>query len=327
LTAARHLEDIAMVLSTTPPDSSRPRLEQAPLPSRAEDTTGADPNAVDDAIDAAASPRPDADKRRRTRLLTSDRVHAAIRKVARGHDVPHGEIDDVLQETIARAWTATLPADDDEARKYVNGIAANVSCDRMRKVPDVVPYIEDPDEERGETATPIAVRPASFEARDVVSKLVEVGEHQFPKGFPGYLAAKMTGGTADEIANVRGVTPGHVRHEWLDIQGFMNRHGRRLGVAVALLVIILVMRNVWRRPEPKDHVASPCPPTEPPCAPALDAAGLRHRAHDECAASAWRACIDDLDAAKKVDPAGDTPELRDLRALAQQHLADKPLPR
>jgi hypothetical protein len=295
LTSTSTLEDIAMTMSTSP-DSSRPRLYL---------------------VDAEPSRPPGADKPRRTRLLTSERLHASIRKVARDRDVPEDEVDDILQETIARAWRAKLPDDDEEVPKYVNRIAVNVSCERMRKGPAIVPYVENPDEERGEVATPIGVSPPCFETRDVVSKLIETGEQQFPKGFAGYLAAKATGGTANETAKVRGVTPGHVRHEWSDIQSLMKRHGRKMGVVLALVALALVVGNVWW-PLGPERVSSPRPSLP------LDAAALRHRAQDECAARAWRACSDDLDAANEIDSAGETRELRDLRTHAKQHLEAKP---
>jgi hypothetical protein len=299
------LEDIAMAMSNRP-ESSRPRLAEAPpLPK------------VNPAADA-----------RRTRLLTSERLHASIRKVARSRDVPKGEIDDILQETIARAWKAKLPDDDDEVAKYVNRIARNVACERMGKVTSALPYIENPDEEQGEVATPIGVPPPSFETRDVVSQLVEKGEQEFPRGFPGYLEAKATEATAEQVAKRRGVSPGHVRHEWSDIQRFMNRHGRAMGVAMAVALLLLVVGNMtkWHLgPEPL--VSHPYPQDEPQLPPPLDAVGLRHRAQDECAASVWRACFDDLDAANKIDPIGETRELRDLRTVAQRHLEAQPPPR
>jgi DNA-directed RNA polymerase specialized sigma24 family protein len=274
---------------STSPDSSRPRLADIPeLP----------------------------DEERRTRLLTSDRLRSSIRKVARGHHVPDVDVDDIVQETLAQAWKAKLPDSDAEVSKYVHRIAANVACRHKGKTLALEPYIENPDEGSGEVATPIAVQPASFETRDVVSKLVAKGEQRFPRGFPSFLEAKATEATAEQAAMRRGVSPGHVRREWSEIQHFLGQHGRSMGLAMAFACIVLVIGNIahWGQ---QPLVSHPFPGDTPP----LDAAALRSRAKAECAARTWRACVADLDAADKIDPAGETSELRALRLLAKKHIA------
>jgi hypothetical protein len=67
---------------------------------------------------------------------------------------------------------------------------------------------------------------------------------------------------------------------------------------------------VLRTPEPVPTTPVPTMETAPPSAPPellakQDALGLRVHAATECGARRWKACVEDLDFAKKLDPAGD----------------------
>lgn len=263
---------------------------------------------------ARAAPETSSD--RRHRLLTAARLGASIRKVARSHEVPDDAVEDIVQETLARAWKAKLPASDDEVGKYVNGIAVNVSCSHMRKAAkEPEPYVENADDEKGEVASTVGAPPPSFEARDAVSRLVDEGEERFPREFASYLEAKATDATAEEIARRRGVSPGHVRREWVTITRFVHEHAKALGLIAVAGLLLLIIGNManWGH---DDYVAHP--------RPTPDAASLRVRAKDDCAQSRWQTCADELDEANEVDPGGETPELRDLRALAKQKIESLP---
>lgn len=314
------------------PDSSRPRLaglsSHPGVDHAAEARQDADAKAAEAAPSRPATPPtpPTMDVPRRTRLLTAERLHASIRKVARNRHVPDGDVDDILQETIARAWKAQLPDRDDEVTKYVHRIAANVASERMGQ-PRTERYVENPDEEEDETAAPIGTPPPCFETRDVVRRLVEKGEEAYPKGFPTYLEAKSTEVTAEQIAKRRGVTAGHVRHEWWEIQGLMQRHGRAMGLTATVLLLLFVIGSLtdWSLFRGSRVVAHPNPELSP--LPPSDPVALRHRAEGECAANAWKECASDLDAANAIDPSGETRELRDSRALAKKNLEGAPPPR
>jgi DNA-directed RNA polymerase specialized sigma24 family protein len=263
------------------------------------------------------------------RLVTDPRVLAAIAKVARSHDVPDHDIDDVVQEAIRRTLAANLPVDDAEAKRYINGIAARVACEMMGKATDVKPgaYTENPDEEKGEMATPVGAPPADFETRDAMKKLLTKAEEHFPEELPGFLESRVANVTAAQVAKERGVGPAHQRKKWAGIHQFMKEHGQSLGLSLVAALFLLVIGNMakWSLSGPV-NVAHP-PPPDWPTPEQAEAKRLRVRALSECDAREWRTCLDDLDAANKIDAAGEPPKIKELRELAKKSLEEKPAPR
>jgi len=87
-------------------------------------------------------------------------------------------------------------------------------------------------------------------------------------------------------------------------------------------VAFLVVRHFWPSapaPYASDHpgplpAPSPSAPERGPTPSELRAAAL-----DDCANYLWRACLDKLDAARALDPAGDTtPEVKEVRRQAHK---------
>ena len=82
---------------------------------------------------------------------------------------------------------------------------------------------------------------------------------------------------------------------------------------------------------------APVPPAPTPTAPApepsnwasqnIAAEGLRREAYARCDASDWIACLDRLDEAARIDPAGDAaPDVREARRKATNGLRASPAP-
>jgi hypothetical protein len=69
-----------------------------------------------------------------------------------------------------------------------------------------------------------------------------------------------------------------------------------------------------------DGVATP----RPTSVEEKKAAALRKKAHDECAATNWRACLDDVNAAKTLDPTGENESVRRDRDMAETGLRGAP---
>ncbi len=263
------------------------------------------------------------------RLVTDPRVLAAIAKVAGSHDVPDHDIDDAVQETIQRTLKVNLPVDDAEAKRYINGIARRVACQMTGKATDVEPgaYTENPDEEKGEMATPVGAPPADFETRDAMQKLLAKAKEQYPADLPGFLESRVANVTAAQVAKERGVGAAHQRKKWASIHQFMKQHGQGLGLSLVAAMFLLVIGNMakWSLSGPVT-VAHPRPP--PQLTPEqVEARRLRVRALSECDAHEWRTCLDDLDAANKIDADSEPPKIRELRELAKKSLEDKPAPR
>lgn len=270
-----------MVMPSPPPDSSGQLPENPPDP----------PVLIDEE-----------ERQRRERLLTSKRLRAAIAKTARSHGVPEDDVEDVVQETLRRALHANLPREAGEATRYTNGIAANVSRDHMKEVRArraEQTYVEE-GEDGGLLPSEAAAQPAYFEEREIVERIVAAGHERFPRTFRWFVRARVDGETSEEIANDHGVQPGRVRAEIVGVQRFVVEYGLKLGVAVALIVLI-VLGARWLHRGEEDTATYELRRHEP--AP-LDAHQLRERAERELRARQWQACLDDLDAADKMDPAG-----------------------
>jgi hypothetical protein len=263
-------------------------------------------------------------------LILEKATLAGIRTVAKSRKVPPQDREDVVNTTCAFAMKARLPVDHEQARKVVNKIA-QCACARHMKVDPLGTregYVEDVDDETGESPTPVADAAPDMVLRLQIGELVEEGTAEFKERFPEYVAAKLTGETSVEVARRRGVTDGHVRKEWSAIAEFAHKHGKNTGMLVLLLVIASV---VFPRMAKSPHeVAVPRPDdgaAERPMrhhAPAPGAAELRDRAVQACGAWAWQACADDLDAAAQLDPAGDSPAMKELREAALRNVLVTP---
>jgi len=110
----------------------------------------------------------------------------------------------------------------------------------------------------------------------------------------------------------------------------------KLGAAVVVAVAAILYFLLARRPPPSndalpDPAARPLPSatasTEAPLIAAQklkDARDLRAAAQTECRASRWAECLQRLDAARTLDPAGDdAPEVQKARAQAEDELQRK----
>jgi DNA-directed RNA polymerase specialized sigma24 family protein len=91
-----------------------------------------------------------------------------------------------------------------------------------------------------------------------------------------------------------------------------------------LAVLLIALYGLLRRKEQIAHDDIKPEPTYAPTAPER-AATLRLRARDECEDAQWKKCVDDLDGARDLDPAGDSaPAIQDLRQQANDALAPAP---
>jgi DNA-directed RNA polymerase specialized sigma24 family protein len=128
-------------------------------------------------------------------------------------------------------------------------------------------------------------------------------------------------------------------HRRRDVMRYLWIVARVAGVLVAAAVLVYVLLYVlfFHHTPPKDD-ALPDPATRPlPSATASteaplvaaqtlrDAKDLRDSAFGECRAGRWTECVRRLDAAKKLDPAGDeAPEVRAARTQAERGQERKP---
>jgi DNA-directed RNA polymerase specialized sigma24 family protein len=262
----------------------------------------------------------DADDARRQRLLGSDEALSSIRGVARRRGVPFQDLDDVVNETIAEALAADLPADDDEARAYVVGIARRVAGRHLRGLAVATdPYVEG-DEPAVEARTGVAAQAASFEDRDIARRLIEHGHKRAPRWFPEFVQAKALGESAEEVAARLGRSPGNVRRVWWNLQRDLDAYGRQIGVVTTIVLIAAGVAG-WRlsrRTVDFSQMATyEARRAEPPPPDAYD---LRVSALRAFAAHEWAACVADIDAAIAMEPGIATTEIRAMRRTAEHEM-------
>ena len=272
-----------------------------------------------------------------TALLSSGGLRAKIARIARKRGVPARYVEDVVHDALKNSLCAELPADDEEARKYVHRIAVNAALATMKRVRDGIdePYDEsepDPDNPEAIKKAPAFAPPARFEDRDIVRKVVDAGYERFPRTFPWFLRSRVLEETAAEIAKDDAVQASHVRHEISVVQRYLRQLGERIGAFVVLALFVLAgTLAYWIRrpvvgpapsPTEAEHVAPAPEPTvsaatEP--TPPEKAASLRADARREFDDGWWMRCIRDLNAADQLDPAG-AAATAELRAKANKEL-------
>jgi DNA-directed RNA polymerase specialized sigma24 family protein len=260
--------------------------------------------------------------KRHYRLLTSPEMRESILTIARSHSVPESDLEDVYQETIAKALVANLPEDEEETRLYVNRIAANVSMKHSMglNAHEFVLYVEDPDLDAGEVATNAAVQAVAYEDREAVERLVAKGRQKFPRWFSIFVSARLSEQSSEEVARRHKVSSAHIRHEWSSIGRFVRKYGPTVGVGLGVLTALAFGLGLleWRR-RASDFSEYATYEAHRVLPPAPDASELRRRGIAACNAQAWQACVDDLDAANALDAAGENWDLYQLRYAARKN--------
>ncbi len=270
-------------------------------------------------------PMADTSKARREALLGDPEMLASIRRVLRGRGVGDHEVDDQCRHVVAEAWAARHFPDHEreEARRYLNGIARRVAIDHAhdnaRLATDPLPFDE------GESAA--ASDPPAYEERDAVARLVEKGRVLFPRTFPWFLRSAMLHEEASAIAHGEGVSPGYVRHEVSEIRRTLRTLAAGLGLVAVAVLVFFGVRALGRGGR-HEGTEIATPDTPPDVAPNVrEARALRRDARRYCADGAWESCAAQLGKAERLDPAGETQELKELREQAEEHAkAAPPIP-
>jgi DNA-directed RNA polymerase specialized sigma24 family protein len=258
----------------------------------------------------------DTPKSRREALLGDAEVLASIRRVLRGRGVGAHEVDDQCRQVVAEAWAARNFPDHgrEDARRYLNGIARRVAIDHAhdnaRHAADPLPF---------EEGAALAVSdPPAYEERDAVLRLVQKGQKLFPRTFPWFLRSAMLHEEASAIACGEGVSPGYVRHEVSEIRRTLRVMAAGLGLVAAAVLVFFGWRALGRGRHDGTNVAAPH--IAPDVAPSIrEAEARRSDARRLCADGAWESCAMELGKAERLDPGGETQELKELRERAEEN--------
>ena len=233
----------------------------------------------------------------------------ALRKVIEDfvrRRVPSSEVDDVVQTVLCDALAASgRPADPDELRRWLLGVARHKVVDHHRRAHREVPA-ELPD---------LEAAPAPVEARGLVRWAEEqAGPESEAQKTLGWMAREGEGDKLEAIAADEQLPAARVRQRVSRMRRWMKERWLAELAAVAVLgavalIVYLIARGNDEAPVTHDE-PDPSPSAAPDVSPdriqPLDRARmLRAEAFEACEHGAFRLCLDDLDQARGVDPEGD----------------------
>jgi RNA polymerase sigma factor (sigma-70 family) len=237
--------------------------------------------------------------------------------------VPASDVDDVVQTVLCDALaSAARPADSEELKKWLLGIARHKVADHHRRA-QREPAAELPE---------IEAHPPPIEERALARWAEEqaAGEGEAQKTL-AWMAREGEGEKLESIAAEENVPAARVRQRVSRMRRWMKERWMAELAAVALLSILAVvawrfLRRPGEMPEAKPEKLQPLPPIAPPIAPEVPlelerARSLRAEAVKRCDREEWQGCLDALDEAARLDPAGDTAkDVAEMRGRATRGL-------
>ena len=215
--------------------------------------------------------------------------------------VPESEVEDIVQSALAEAIESPhAPADSESLRRWIFGVAKNKVVDYHRRagresfdLPDV-------------PGTP---------APHAEADLLRWAERNLPDGDENqktldWMLREGEGEKLESIAASEKLPPPRVRQRVSRLRRHFKENWQRevallaaVGVIISAVVLFVLRKN---EPEPITHEVVD-PRAEP----------VRRLALEKCAAADWKNCVDGLDEAKRLDPAGDArPEVQRARQAA-----------
>lgn len=236
--------------------------------------------------------------------------------------VPAPDVDDVVQTILVDALASPArPSNEEELRKWVLGIARHKVVDHHRKA------LREPPAELPE----IEAGPEPLEARSMARWAEEqassTGEAQKTLS---WMAREGEGEKLESIAEEENVPAARVRQRVSRMRRWMKERWLAELAAVAVIAAAaLVAWRLLRREEPEARPEKPPVPSILPEAPTpLERARqVRADALRRCEQQAWRACLDGLDEAARLDPQSDSaPGVAEAREKANAALTEPTAP-
>jgi len=226
--------------------------------------------------------------------------------------VPESEVEDIVQQALAEAIESPhAPTDSSESlRRWIFGVAKNKVVDYHRRagresfdLPDV-------------EGTP---------APHVEADLLRWAEKNLPEGAENkktldWMLREGEGEKLESIAASEKLPPPRVRQRVSRLRRHFKENWQRevamlaaLGVIVSAVVFLVLHK---KDPEIITHEVVD-PRAEP----------MRRLALEKCASADWKPCVEGLDEARRLDPAGDArPEVQQARQAAGKALSAPPDP-
>jgi DNA-directed RNA polymerase specialized sigma24 family protein len=217
--------------------------------------------------------------------------------------VPESEVEDIVQSALAEAiGSPHAPTDSESLRRWIFGVAKNKVVDYHRRagresfeLPDV-------------PGTP---------APHVEADLLRWAERNLPEGDENqktldWMLREGEGEKLESIAASEKLPPPRVRQRVSRLRRHFKENWQREVALLAALGVIVsgILIFVLRKPTPEPITHEVVDPRAEP---------VRRVALEKCAEADWKNCIEGLDEAKRLDPAGDArPDVQGARQAARQ---------
>ena len=223
--------------------------------------------------------------------------------------VPESEVEDIVQATLADAVESPhAPADPETFRRWIFGVAKNKVVDYHRRAGRET--FEVPE---------VAERPAPHTEAD----LLRWAEKHLPPGEENrttldWMLREGDGEKLEWIAESEKVPAPRVRQRVSRLRRHLKTHWQKEVTLLATLGVLITAALLFLRHREPEPIANE---------DVLRGIELRNQGLEKCAAGEWKPCLEKLDAAKALDPAGDAqPAVQSARENANKALTTPPPP-
>jgi DNA-directed RNA polymerase specialized sigma24 family protein len=203
--------------------------------------------------------------------------------------VPDSEVEDIVQSTLADAFASPhAPQDAESFRRWIFGVAKNKVVDYHRRAGRET--FEVPE---------VAGNAAPHQEADLLrwaEKHLPPGEEN--KATLEWMLREGDGEKLESIAETEHLPAPRVRQRVSRLRRHLKAHWQKeVAVLAALGVLITGLYLFLKRPQPGLPIANE---------DVARAEEMRKQAFEKCLAKEWNDCVQKLDDAKRLDPAGDT---------------------
>lgn len=245
-------------------------------------------------------------------LLRRD-VEAVVKRRVRGHDA-----DDVVQAALADVLSAErVPEDAEEFRRFVFGVTRNKVFDHFRRRAREVPE---------EDVHELSASEEPWSARDILRWAEGALPDPEAEHTLQWMLREGDGEKLEQIARDANLPAPRVRQRVSRLRRFLRERWAvelMLGtLALSLLAPLAVY--YYRRWFPPPEIVEQEPNWRPEAPPSPEAQGraLRRATLDRCPRVEAKQCLDDLNRARELDPAGDSAaEVVNARRAAEARIA------
>ena len=234
--------------------------------------------------------------------------------------VPERDVEDIVQATLTEALSPSAPTEDESIQRWLIGVARHKIADRHRR-----------GQRESFDVPELPADAAPHSARDLARwaerALPEEGEE--PRRTLEWMIREGDGEKLESIAESEQIPAPRLRQRVSRLRRHLRAEWKKEVALLAALGVAGVLLWVYGRGsrEPVAHEPVRPVPSEIAPTPAERAAGIRQDALAACDRFAWSACVDGLDRAREIDPAGDTsPPVVTAHAAASAALTPPPAP-